>query len=748
MDFVRVLVAGDDAPTRRAIIGALNAAGILPDVIEHDGSDTILDLLRQPLDCVLLDSVLSGRTGLDLLRLMRRKEISTPVILLTAQQDESLIIQALRAGVTDCLPRSQLSPETLALSLRRALSVQEANRRAADAREQLRANQERLTRVVETMADGVLIFDLAGHYTFLNAAAERILGISASRVLGANYRQVPWRRIRTDGSDLPNQEHLHARVMATGLSIATDEVGLVRTDGTTVWVSLSASPLRNAAGNIEGVVVTLRDVTDAKAATQALRESEERFSKVFHSSPTPILLTEMKTGRILDVNDAFVHKFLWRRDQLVGRTTLEMGIWPTPDHRAEMLRRLTGQPAMKTFETQFRDRDGLVHDLLASVESFDLQGIRCVLAMGQDITERNRAEAALRRSQQWLTAIINASPLGICSIDTEGRILLWNPASRRIFGWSDDEVLGRPLPFVFPNDQEQHAELCRRVFSGERIMGLELACRRRDGASIFISISTAPIGDDADRIVAIMFVMEDITAARQLKEQLLQSHRMESVGRLAGGIAHDFNNLLAVISGYSESLLRRLDEHDPLYPACAEIQAAADRGASLTRQLLAFSRSQAIQPRDVDLNRVVANVCRMLRRVISDKIDIRLESHAPDAIVRADDGQLEQVLMNLALNARDAMPNGGRLTIRIEPPAADAPNGGFVRLIVRDTGCGMEPELRSRIFEPFFTTKEGKGTGLGLSIVYGIVQQFGGRILVESELGKGSTFEILLPSVA
>jgi signal transduction histidine kinase len=223
---------------------------------------------------------------------------------------------------------------------------------------------------------------------------------------------------------------------------------------------------------------------------------------------------------------------------------------------------------------------------------------------------------------------------------------------------------------------------------------------------------------------------------------------MESVGRLAGGIAHDFNNLLAVISGYSESLLRRLDEHDPLYPACAEIQAAADRGASLTRQLLAFSRSQAIQPRDVDVNRVVANVCRMLRRVISDKIDIRLESLAPDAIVRADDGQLEQVLMNLALNARDAMPNGGRLTIRIEPPAADARGDAFVRLIVRDTGCGMEPELRSRIFEPFFTTKEGKGTGLGLSIVYGIVQQFGGRILVESELGKGSTFEILLPSVA
>jgi signal transduction histidine kinase len=284
---------------------------------------------------------------------------------------------------------------------------------------------------------------------------------------------------------------------------------------------------------------------------------------------------------------------------------------------------------------------------------------------------------------------------------------------------------------------------------------VELRRRRQNGSLIDISLSAAPLRDGQGQIIGVIGIMEDITEAKRLRQQLLQSHRMETVGRLAGGVAHDFNNLLAVISGYSESLLRRIADGDPLRPPVEEIQKAADRGAALTRQLLAFSRRQVVQAQPLDLAHVVSSVNQMLRRVISDKIEVVVRNDARRTIVRGDPGQMEQVLVNLALNARDAMPDGGVLSIatsdaRLTEGQATAVNlkpGRYVKLEVRDTGCGMDEEVRSRIFEPFYTTKDGKGTGLGLSIVYGIVQQCGGNISVSSEPGKGTRFSILLPAV-
>jgi signal transduction histidine kinase len=270
-----------------------------------------------------------------------------------------------------------------------------------------------------------------------------------------------------------------------------------------------------------------------------------------------------------------------------------------------------------------------------------------------------------------------------------------------------------------------------------------------------ISVSAAPLTGADGAVTGIVVVCADMTEANRLRGQLLQSQKMESLGRLAGGIAHDFNNLLAVIGGYAESVRRRVGEGHAARPQVEEIERAAERGARLVKQLLAFSRSKppAERPEPVDVSAVVGDVCQMLRQVIGQKVVIEQRGDGRPAWVQADAGQVEQILVNLALNARDAMPGGGTLTFETSHPdvptaaavAGSNPAGRFVALIVRDTGTGMDASTRARLFEPFYTTKA-EGTGLGLAIVYGVVQQLGGHVQVHSEPGKGTRFEILLPA--
>ncbi len=283
----------------------------------------------------------------------------------------------------------------------------------------------------------------------------------------------------------------------------------------------------------------------------------------------------------------------------------------------------------------------------------------------------------------------------------------------------------------------------------------EITNRRKDGTPFTWEEAITPLRDESGRLTHFIAVGQDISVQRQLQAQLLQAQKMEAIGRLAGGVAHDFNNLLTVIAGYSEQLLNRLEVHDPLRRKAEAIRGAADRAAALTQQLLAFSRRQMQQPRVLELNDAVQRMNRLLRRLIGEDIEFVTRLSAIPARVKADPNQLEQVLMNLAVNARDAMPQGGTLTIETEVVTLDGaqltahpqmPPGTYVQLSVTDTGCGMDPATRRRLFEPFFTTKEqGKGTGLGLSTVYGIVKQTGGYIWVYSEVGQGTVFKIYLP---
>src|SRR6202161_256579 len=360
------------------------------------------------------------------------------------------------------------------------------------------------------------------------------------------------------------------------------------------------------------------------------------------------------------------------------------------------------------------------------------------------------AQESLRRSEMNFRSLVTNAPYGICRCDSAGQLLDANPALLTMLGYSSlSELVGKHLGGLY-SDTQRWFELADYLRSAAPFNGLIAEWKRKDDITILVRVSGRAVSNDKRKTAFELFA-EDVTERRALEQQLQQSQKMEAIGRLAGGIAHDFNNLLMVISGYSEFLLDRLGPDPALRGPAQEIAGASQRASSLTRQLLAFSRKQMLAPKILDLNGVVTENLKMLTRMIGEDIDLVMVPGTGLGAVRADAGQIDQVIMNLAVNARDAMPSGGKLTIETSNISLDeeyarfhAPlrPGDYVMLAISDTGAGMDSETQSHIFEPFFTTKGPKGTGLGLSTVYGIVKQSGGYIWVNSEPGKGTSFKI------
>jgi PAS domain S-box-containing protein len=380
-----------------------------------------------------------------------------------------------------------------------------------------------------------------------------------------------------------------------------------------------------------------------------------------------------------------------------------------------------------------------------------------VIGVSLDVTERASAEKALQRSESGYRSLIEEAPYGICRVGVDGTLLLVNRAMVRMLGYgSEQELLACSLKTDICRNQEDYTALIRQLEEREHVEGAEVEWKRDDGKLIAVRIGGRVVVDDSGA-VCFEVIAEDVTERKLLGEQLRQAQKMQAVGQLAGGVAHDFNNLLMVMKGHAELLGNQLGEKTPLYKHVEQLEKAAERAAALTRQLLAFSRMQVLQPRVLDLNRVVEDMVQMIPRLVGENIELMFQPGANLGKVKADPGQVEQALLNLVVNARDAMPRGGRLTIETSNCELDessgqhgviVPPGKYVMLAVSDTGAGIPPEIQSRIFEPFFTTKEpGKGTGLGLSMVYGIVKQSGGFIWVYSEPGKGAAFKIYLPRV-
>jgi PAS domain S-box-containing protein len=389
---------------------------------------------------------------------------------------------------------------------------------------------------------------------------------------------------------------------------------------------------------------------------------------------------------------------------------------------------------------------------LSSIVQQRLLAIANQLAVG---IARLRTAQSLQEALQNLRALIDAAPLAIFAIDAQQRITTWNPAAERTFGWKAAAVLGEPPPVVPPEKQTEFQMLVERDLRGQPTSGLETQWQTRDGKRIDLNLYTAPIYDAHGSCNGSIMLIVDTTEGKKLEEQYRQAQKMEAVGRLAGGVAHDFNNLLTVITGYSDMLKTQLPSNDPLWPALDEISMAADRAASLTQQLLTLSRKQVLVRRPLDLNALVTDAAKLLRRLIGEDIELVTRLRTPLRLIMGDVSQINQIILNLAVNARDAMPHGGKLTIETSnvdleedflQGEADVRAGPFVLLSLSDTGVGIPADVLPNIFEPFFTTKgTGKGTGLGLATVYGIVRQSEGLIRVDTQLGKGATFRLYFP---
>jgi two-component system, cell cycle sensor histidine kinase and response regulator CckA len=496
----------------------------------------------------------------------------------------------------------------------------------------------------------------------------------------------------------------------------------------------------------------------AREAERAMEHA--RITELFEHADDPVLFIG-EDGRIRGATRRAEEFYGVSANGLIGQHAVNTLRVPEDRASGEQQYRRVLTEGRAVFETNHLAAGGRTVAVEISSRLVEVEGERLVVSVVRDITARRRADEQLRK----LSRAVESNPAGIVITDTQGLIEYVNPGYVAITGYAADELLGRE-PSVLKSGEtldDTYRELWRTISSGQDWRG-ELLNRRKDGSTYWAELSISPLRDDLGRISHYVGIQEDVTERKRGQEvlrttqmQLLQAQKMETVGRLAGGVAHDFNNLLTIIHGYGELLLLPLAPGSDDRAKVEEILKAAGRAAQLTRQLLAFSRRQVLEPRVLDLRVAIDDAERMLRRVIGE--DIGFEVHRPAALgrVKADPGQIEQVLLNLVVNARDAMPEGGRLTLTLDDVELGASVAGvgepvtpgrYVVLVVSDTGHGMQPEVRSHLFEPFFTTKEvGKGTGLGLATVYGIVKQSGGYVGVETQPDAGTTFRVYLPQV-
>jgi two-component system, cell cycle sensor histidine kinase and response regulator CckA len=622
---------------------------------------------------------------------------------------------------------------------------------AAAGREALR---KALLRGSITQAAVVLAFSCALRAHFLGESLpEETRGMQQllPGVPIAGFYSMGEQGLADDGVNRNNTDTIAVLVLGRELSYAA-QVALER-EGLRREVE-QAGALKMAYAALE------QEVAERRKAEQALRDSEGFLANVFDGIQDGLTVLD-RDLTIRRVNPATEKRFS-QHQTLVGKKCYAAfhGL-PSPCEACPSRHTLeTGEAAHKT---AFASEGGRWIDVYTYPLRDPASGaITGVIEYAKDITQRVQAEEGLRVANDRLTNLLEASPLPIISLDAQGRVLTWNGAAEQTFGWGEDEVLGEPLPYIRAEDLSLFREGFNEELSGKSYAGLETVCLKKDGSQLNIKVFTAPLRAAGGEITGSVGILEDITALKQAEqalqkseEQLRQAQKMEAVGRLAGGVAHDFNNILTAISGYSELLLQNFQHQDPRRLDVEQIQQATERAATLTRQLLAFSRKQVIQPRRLNLNDVVANMDKMLRRILREDIDLQTILTPDLGAVTADPGQMEQVVLNLAINARDAMPQGGKLTIEtgnveLEEDYvrshAKAKPGRYTLLAVSDTGVGVAPEIKEHLFEPFFTTKkQGAGTGLGLSMVYGIVEHAGGFIGVYSEPGHGTTFKIYLP---
>jgi PAS domain S-box-containing protein len=626
------------------------------------------------------------------------------------------------------------------------MSAMWLNRADEDCTHSERRNSH-LAAIVESSNDAIFSKNMSGTIISWNQGAERLYGYSAKEMIGKPIATIIPRELRAEATQFLLE-------IADERWVTREEIVRRRKDGSQIHVSLIISPMRDLEGEIVGASIIAHDITERKQAEDSLRE----YERVVEGLDELIVVVD-REYRYVIANRAFLKSRDAEREQVIGHRVDEVvsrEVFETVV-KAKMDECFLGK--IVHYDLKYEFSEGEERDLHASY--FPIEGpagidrIACVL---QDITEAKRGEDELRKSEERFSKAFRSSPLAITiSTEEEGRYLDVNEAFLEMLGSQREDVIGRTASELgFWAQPSSRVEILRQLVEGGRVTAFLAKYQTSKGEIREADVSAELI--ELEGQACVLAIMRDITQTRSLEAQFRQAQKMEAVGRLAGGVAHDFNNMLSVIIGYSDLSLGLVAPESPLNGHLEQIRKASNRAVVITRQLLAFSRQQVVFPKILDLNEVVNNVTNMLQRMLSEDIEVSFRAATPIDSINADPGQIEQVLMNLIVNARDAMTNGGKIVIETGHAVLDehytaqhprSREGQYVVLTVGDTGSGMDENTRSQVFEPFFTTKAiGLGTGLGLSTVYGIVEQSGGSISVDSELGKGTTFKIYFPRVA
>lgn len=614
-----------------------------------------------------------------------------------------------------------------------------------------------LAAIVDSSNDAIIGKDLNGIVTAWNRAAETMFGYRAEEMIGRPVTLL----IPTDRRS--EEDRILERVRR-GERVEHFETVRRRRDGLDIAVSLTISPIRDGGGTVIGASKIVRDITERREAAERLRLSEAKFRALFADNPLPIWAFDRETLQFVEVNEAAIAAYGYSREEFAAMRVTDIR---PPDDVSSFLATLdVAKPKHRNAgEWRHRLRDGRLIDVSVTALDIELDGRQVTLAVPVDITERKRAQESLRESEQMARGIIDTALDAFVQMDEAGRVTEWNAQAEAVFGWQRSEAIGRVMADLILSTEHRDADadgLGRFLAGGsEQLLGrrVEIDAMRHEGNDtkpIRVELAvTALRRRSGDLFNAFI---RDVTERTAAEVRVRQAQRLEAVGQLTGGVAHDFNNILTVITGTIDILAEAVAEQPKLAAIARMIDDAASRGTELTQRLLAFARRQPLQPRETDINALIVDTAKLLRASLGEQIEIEsmLDAAAWPALI--DPSQLSTALLNLAVNARDAMQGGGKLTLETgnvildEAYAshnADVRPGPYVLIAVSDTGSGIPAAIRDKVFEPFFTTKDvGKGTGLGLSMVYGFVKQSNGHIKIYSEEGHGTAIKLYLPRVS
>lgn len=630
-----------------------------------------------------------------------------------------------------------------------ALEREVAEHRRTEAARDHHAERERLfSAAVESSNDVIITMSLDGTVTGWNAAAERLYGYTAEEAVGENINLIIPAERQSEVEDT-------LRRIGWGEKIEHNETIRRRKDGSLVEVSLSISPIKAPSGATIGISKVARDITETNRTRLALRQQTEERRRIFETSQDLILVMNSR-GFLVQISPSCQAILGYRPDEMIGRSGEDF-IHPDDleTSRAEMRAARRGERT-RISDTRVFHKDG--HAVPISWLGTWSEPVKRFFFVGRDMTETLRVQQTLREGEQLARGIIETALDAFIQMDESGCITDWNSQAEKIFGWPRSDAIGRTLVEIVVPERHRAAHLAgleRFLRTGKgKILGqrLEIEALRRDGEEIKVELSITEL-KRRDGVVFNGF-LRDLTDKLAAEDRIRHAEKMEAIGQLTGGIAHDFNNILTVITGTIEILAEAVADKPPLSAITRMIDDAASRGAELTQHLLAFARKQPLQPREVDINTLIVDTAKLLRPTLGEQIEIESVFDEDTCVANVDPNQLTTAVLNLALNARDAMPRGGKLILETGLAVLDDAYAGkndvrpgrYAMIAVSDTGVGIPADMLDKVFDPFFTSKgPGKGTGLGLSMVYGFVKQSAGHIKIYSEEGHGTTIKMYLP---